>query len=732
MLLSLTTFAAKKKKSASKADVTALQNSFAGLEVEDAEEAEEFYNVTSTAASKPQKASNKADTEVDIYELLISYQIEMAFDVFCFFEDLHKIQDFLKNTWTRYKASELDLITATVVTNSAIDMVHRAEAVLLSTFPEHIRQSESYVGLASIIYFAEALNTGDQGNNKDFWRLKPFDHFVYLTTARTLMKFATLAKAKAAYPMPFMPMKFGYLAYPELRKLPEIQKAETDEAFLAKMMMDLRFRTFFSHGMKGHYNKFPAAKDDLFIEAHQVFWEDPKVHLWIVWTSQIMLDIKDILGDKIHRPYQEMVAYGQKAKMIVDLRHVPGSNHAEPGGNGERWAGKDGDIVLQIHEHYESNILRLDMFVLLREKWMKEKAIKPAFQMMDKLPPEMKGEVEKMMRAKYGDNYSMEMPADMRANMNSMGGMEPIPPAEDPMFIFKYNPLYCGTMMFQLAIQMETAGLTLASHHHTILSVAHLYNGLHQLKLLEQKWPELDRVIDIQMPILFGSALPKDANEVRTRMMTRMGLSSSHFAHADRSRTCGCVPKWSKKNERGPQLTSEPTVQLFRELYSGKDRMEQTLYKLEALMVKTPSNAVSKRQQTIPRRLEPLDFLVQLEAWMPPVTSILQEVDYITLTRECNKLLKLIRILINRACDNPYPITPKLPIEDSTEPIQIYMALAALSEPLQEQMVKDAMKIRDKNVRLDMWPQLDVARDVLGKYIKRKNDLAEKQKAIPS
>jgi hypothetical protein len=98
---------AKKKSTASNSNMITLQNKFESLEVEDAKEAASFFNSIPTTVVTPKKTQSKTNEVMETYELFVSLQIEMTFDVFYFFEDLHNIQDFLKDTWKCYKAREL-------------------------------------------------------------------------------------------------------------------------------------------------------------------------------------------------------------------------------------------------------------------------------------------------------------------------------------------------------------------------------------------------------------------------------------------------------------------------------------------------------------------------------------------------------------------------------------------------------------------------------------------------
>jgi hypothetical protein len=83
-----------------------LSNCFGDLAIEIVEGVEE---VSTPAISPPGESKEAApnaignpqltDSANDTYELDIDSSVDRSFDVFCFFEDLHRIQDFLKEMW---------------------------------------------------------------------------------------------------------------------------------------------------------------------------------------------------------------------------------------------------------------------------------------------------------------------------------------------------------------------------------------------------------------------------------------------------------------------------------------------------------------------------------------------------------------------------------------------------------------------------------------------------------
>lgn len=61
---------------------------------------------------------------------------DLYFATYCFFDDLDRLRDFLQDLWSSYKARKLSLITASVTTNTAIELVHRAEQDFVAMFPK--------------------------------------------------------------------------------------------------------------------------------------------------------------------------------------------------------------------------------------------------------------------------------------------------------------------------------------------------------------------------------------------------------------------------------------------------------------------------------------------------------------------------------------------------------------------------------------------------------------------
>lgn len=181
-----------------------MANLFGPLDVEDLDKS---LNVAASDVFIKNKKPAKGHG-VDVYELGGQSDIEPAFVVFCFFEDLYRVQDSLQETWESYKAGTCDLISAMVITNLAFNLVRRAEEGIISLDPERFSTPRSYDALSLEIFFAESFRKGES------LKVTPFDDFIYLPTARNLMKFLRLVEMKLDYPQPVPPFRFAYLSCP--------------------------------------------------------------------------------------------------------------------------------------------------------------------------------------------------------------------------------------------------------------------------------------------------------------------------------------------------------------------------------------------------------------------------------------------------------------------------------------------------------------------------------------
>ncbi|KAF7908336.1 uncharacterized protein EAF01_004091 [Botrytis porri] len=121
-------------------------NTYGMLEVEDV--GEDDLNITPTDIVNVNAVKPRAKKHLNICEMKIEDTIDLDFVVFCFFEDLQRIQEFLKETWKLVTKEELDATTASLVSNLAFSLARQIEDELISSHPNYFGNVPSYVKIA--------------------------------------------------------------------------------------------------------------------------------------------------------------------------------------------------------------------------------------------------------------------------------------------------------------------------------------------------------------------------------------------------------------------------------------------------------------------------------------------------------------------------------------------------------------------------------------------------------
>jgi hypothetical protein len=92
---------------------SSISNRFENLEVEDSADQNLDINASEAAVSTmpTTKLPQNQNKVVTIFELERSMDEDLQFRVYCFFEDLHRVREFLIQTWHRFADGKIDLVT---------------------------------------------------------------------------------------------------------------------------------------------------------------------------------------------------------------------------------------------------------------------------------------------------------------------------------------------------------------------------------------------------------------------------------------------------------------------------------------------------------------------------------------------------------------------------------------------------------------------------------------------
>ena len=144
----------------------------------------------------PPSKHPSAKTPVVTVEVESDPIAEIGLIVYLFFEDLNKIREYLNELWTKFAKQEIDLLTATVITNAAIGMISAAEKRIIDDALKELYIDATYFSLAKVIFSEDAITRIEDPLrifHPDFGTNDPFSNFLLLPTASTL-SFAKYAK----------------------------------------------------------------------------------------------------------------------------------------------------------------------------------------------------------------------------------------------------------------------------------------------------------------------------------------------------------------------------------------------------------------------------------------------------------------------------------------------------------------------------------------------------------
>ncbi|KAK4949146.1 hypothetical protein LTR10_012519 [Elasticomyces elasticus] len=642
-----------------------LNNRFGALNLDDGAEIDlEVEGVMQPPSTAPVKSTRSEPTAV--YELE-SEIWDVAFAIYCFFEDVHQLQAHLVGVWKQQRNGEVDLLSATEVTTTALDLLWHSEAQLHSEYQSHFHYSRIYDNLTTVIFSADAIRSDKDPEealrSPERLKILPFDEFIYLPTARTLMKFASMRELLQleTWPPPVPPMRFSYIINPALLESPRLQKYEREDKLLTQFMLDIALADelksqMVQMGGEDPQTGGPVVADVLTSYLRRV-WTDDNITVTNVFASRLWLDIVD-LHDGQPNTGGELAVEAALAQKTFDFKI--GSDGVLDAGGGLRWLGKDSSLMLELYG-------------------LKHSIEQPTFgefkRSMPDMDPAIKAAIEKQLKEKYPD---WKPPEQKHVDNAKRLNIQHIRPHEDENFLTNYNPIYCGTAALLLALKTEEAGIALANHHMTIFATAHLYNALKQLHVIDIEWPALDRIIALQVgPIFAGQRpgdVPKTPQAIQSHLELRVGLKSNQKLFDKKMpwklQVCGAGVAMRT------QLVSEDM-----RIHASHMIQDDWLADLE------PKTKYNKPR----RHVSLVQFVKEFSDVMPHLVRDIR-IDYIGLTKICKGLMTAIRVKMFTELRINYPSMKKP--EESNDHGPVFMVLEILTESRTAEM--KYLRLRDR------------------------------------
>ncbi|KAI0138552.1 hypothetical protein F4776DRAFT_618877 [Hypoxylon sp. NC0597] len=512
---------------------------------------------------------------------------------------------------------------------------HAEQDLFLTLFPEK-PASNCYETFASMMVLIEYITKGTDPTEGSTVDVTPFDSFAFLPAARTLIKFIHMGSLSTGiskqWPPPILPLRFNYLQ--DLQKLdtPEHKKLQRDDEILSQLLLDLQLPD------RGKGKRKPTKEmeniwmrqrlaQDIFLKALQPVWTEGKLSLTAVVTSQIWLDIIDVCSD-LPRFSKQLTYANAYISKSIDFTTTPDGELNPTCGN-LKWPKSGEETLLAIYNIMKE--IKTPVFPLMKN-FMLQIRQTPRLYTWENTAPDLR---EKL-------NVDERPPPEVQAAFQQIN-LDLIKPAPDDDFVITHNPLYSGTVMLRLLLAHQDAGLILANDHLGIFAAAHLYNALRQLKMIDQEWQLMERIIQLHKRALFTDVIPTTAKEIADRFAYRLNLfyKQKRFFEDEKYKFHEPAPTQILHSLLDTELSASQVLEQIEqqtELLNDKRRRSN------------PAKSLKPRQ----RQEQQLNLEEFIDSIRDMVSGAVDDasIDYVRLTERCVRLVDTFRRMWNVALES--------------------------------------------------------------------------------
>lgn len=586
-----------------------LGNRFEMLELEELDEGAVDMLVAEATNIAIQTVSGKktATKVVDTYELEVGVKEELPLLVCCFIEDLHKLRTFIKQTWQDVADGKLDYRSAAVVTQVSLELVLATEKKLASIWPEPLK-SNPYSSMIMLESSHKSLGKARRNPLTD-------NEYVYINTFMSLQKFIEYSICKIGQLPCSLPV--GHV-YSTLR-IPKPQGNEwiAEDKLLTQLLHDLELK-FQYYG--GYY---PGTGDPLdpiqnaIEKALEEAMSGGGIGVQCVFAARTYLDIHKIMGSQADTCWADLRQKSANITVALKMQFV---NKLNPETSVASWYPTRCNHAHR-HEWGAQETVDLVHTLALKQKLgVKENGIV--------------GFKQHAMK-RFPTPYLYVIVAESKRIM----------PSPDPCFMYKTNTLYCGLECICNSLLMHEVAIDWANFFGYFAGVAHIYNAVRQLGLIEGNWEVMDTAIETYIGPLFRGSLPTTQQQMHQRLCLMMKVPLSQFASNVRK------PGWEFAIRDSDKILEHDYLAI-----KLKNYLEAKLSPDDLLLALNNKKPRSSAPKTAASKNRELTTIQQLEELRDEVTAVLPklDLDLVSLSRKCQKLLVCLReeLLLKANLDN--------------------------------------------------------------------------------
>ncbi|ORZ34818.1 hypothetical protein BCR44DRAFT_1461660 [Catenaria anguillulae PL171] len=476
---------------------------------------------------------------------------EVLLSLFCFFNDIDRVRTFLKETWTQYRDGTLDLVTASLVTSTAMDLVRQAQADLLAFHP----RLDDYLKVTNVLYLHACLMRGlppsplDPADivNPGMWDVAEF----LMLPVHSLLD----SLGKVLQPGQLPAYRKGHLGtYDPLvdrSSLSMRDRMQEDRLILMELMPEFVLFERIDNAppvcdtLSEEFNKFARTKAETPI---------------MVFATQVFLDIHEIMRENIGRGLQDLQATGVSILSSIDLY-----NQHKHRASSVNWPATNEFAIQRLREDIDFWVMH-DPYVGVKQKIYRD-------------------------HMRYGAG-----PDAMRVWQEATNNIQ-------EFALLKQHPWMCGLLQFRYLLAAHDAGQTLADNWGTILYTGHLYEAGkiggwikydqdaatgHRIG----NWADMEFVMAAhKKEKMFRGRIPDTPLESLNSLQLMMGASGVDLVgllrgNGRNKKGGGKGKSRMKTGNAGPVGLSDatPVCSVFRERFLYKERPEVSMASVEALI----------------------------------------------------------------------------------------------------------------------------------------------------
>ncbi|WWD15674.1 hypothetical protein CI109_100096 [Kwoniella shandongensis] len=543
-----------------------------------------------------------------------------------FFEDVHSVRQYIIDLWTDFKNGKTDLMTAAVVTNTAMELLRRSHDDLVSRVIEPTFKGD--LGLVSMclvnlmarcspVMLQPPLFT-TLGPNDDL--LKRTYDYLLLPNFQILGGLADLINDEMI-PI-YKPGHYGeFDTTLDSAKLPFDRRWKQCQILLCESLTEYQLLLMAGDLTKDGLPSSARATDNIYFLDEMAYEMDrfaktKQCSLLLLVYSQVFLDVVMTSGIAAKRG---LATLQKSAGVMVDSlkRRSTVEGPTQPGS----WPARSEAIAREVMKE--------------AEVW-----------------------------------HSTDPIAIMRKIVNRNGRRMGIT-ADYKSTLMERNPMLCGLLLFRLQLQYQRIGFALAEAWGTILYTAHLvaacgHNAAQFSQFRLPKWKDMDLIIDMHGEAdIFGGKVPKTIDDSYISFLQMMGYSSEVLASMRHAYTDTQLPEHLLRRRRqtpvnlesknGPKGLKDHTqiIPIFTEKYLGNPKVgtKVDINVIEALLTDLGSSRHPTGKSVGPARRKrnhrsPKFSIVQLlsileQGLMSETTSL--RFDYISMHLRCIRLLREVK-----------------------------------------------------------------------------------------